>query len=186
MATTTESSKPTPTPTKATPANARVVLVWNPENDSTVPKPPIGTPSPRPFIFSWFDAAEMATVAKRREAAEQQFRDILPAAFRSVRELKLQPGLNWIDAALWEESKTVSADRSFDQIDRLLQERAIQVLQPVNGDGSKIADYDLAAAKQIIDLTGDLKTLMEFQSLSRNPALSDIIVKRIEKLQGKF
>jgi hypothetical protein len=184
-----------PVPARFAANKGRVAIIWNPDQDSKVPRPPVGTKSPRPFVFEWVDQSELEKKRKEREEM-----DILKSQMVSPLPLKtigfrFEPGLNWVESQKWEAAIVESARRleaedycaDEDQLQQLMRDGAIRKLatRSENITGT-IVDYNLAEARQIIDAVNDLGTLMDFQALSSDTGLSKAILDRIERLQGRF
>jgi hypothetical protein len=194
MATTTTPTKPSAVSTKAI---GKIAILWHPERDSKVAKPPIQTKSLRPFVFEWIDQAE---VAKNRQLREDM--DILksqmisPMPFKTAGVVRLEAGLNWIELPKWEAAIVESARRleaedycsDEDQLQRLIGENAIIVLPRANDAPAtgKIADYQPASQIRIIESIADAGTLIKLIDDSLAPSARERLVARIAQLDGRF
>jgi hypothetical protein len=194
MATTTTPSKPSAASTKAI---GKIAILWFPERDSKVAKPPIQTKSLRPFVFEWINQAD---VAKNREAREGM--DLLKSQMISPLPLKiagivrLEAGLNWIELPKWEAAIVESARRleaedycsDEDQLQRLMRENAIEVMPRANDAPAtgKIADYPPVSQIRIIDSIDDAGTLIKMIDESLSPSARERLVARIAQLDGRF
>jgi hypothetical protein len=194
MATTTTPTKPSAASAKPT---GKIAIIWHPERDSKVAKPPIQTKSHRPFVFEWIDQAD---VAKNRQLREDM--DILksqmisPMPFKTAGVVRLEAGLNWVELPKWEAAIFESARRleaedycsDEDQLQRLIRENAIEVMPRANDAQAtgKIADYPPASQIRIIESIDDAGTLIKMIDESLAPSARERLVARIAQLDGRF
>lgn len=173
-----------------------IAIIWNPDRDQDVLPAPNGTVNERPCLFDWVPVAEVESILKNRAALDPfQAQMLTPVSIKGGKNLRLSPGINWVEIGQWEEAKAESTRRSVsgerhdsrDYLQRLINDRAITVL-PTKGSTltGTIADYGPDEARQIIETISDMRTLMEYQSLSKDAGISSLLADRMEKLQGRF
>lgn len=146
-------------------------ILWNQRLDPTVSAPPRGAVELRPFVLAYLD---------------QEALDITPlsptgAVQPSFKQLILQPGLNWVDLAAWDEARSAAAlagcdrervpatmtnplDRlkaalksALDPIKEQMDARAIVELEPLPGAtmSGTLGDYGLEEIKKIVETVND-------------------------------
>ena len=174
----------------------KIAIIWNPDRDKDVPDAPTGSVNERPCLFDWVNIAEVEAIRKMREELDPFKAQMLnPVTLKGAQTLRLNPGINWIEIELWEAAKAESTRRSVsgerhdsrDYLQRLIDDRAITVLSAKGGNlTGTIADYSVEEARQIIETISDMRTLMEYQSLSKDAGISSLLADRMEKLQGRF
>lgn len=166
-----------------------IAIVWRPELDSAVMKPPVGTQSDRPFLYNW--VANPDELKQRRDLAERAFVEGRPRQIAAIPTKSLyldKPGLHWVESALWDEAIAADGLRPGEGvIARLIREGALKELAPAgNSFKGSLDEYSYADACEIIKAETTIPTLMEWQKSVSEPRLVNRITNRIEELKGSY
>lgn len=193
MTQTTESARPS---RKSDPSTGVRAIAWNPDRDSQAAPAPQGYSSIRGYEITWVDEERTKQVS-----VNPVTKGITPRF--TIFALPLV-GLNWVDAALWEKAKEISAARkdwpAGDRIQQLLDDRAIIAFPPKAGltkfadlrEGQKRIgswnDYEPQVMEQIVMNIFDENYLRALQKETNIPALSARIGEAIARLEkeGSF
>ncbi len=185
------------------------VVVWNPEADYRLgdQAPLKGYEMVRQYVFCYVDAV---ATAKAKETAKRTLaHDKLVALGDDVphqpvfKELILTPGLNWIEAQAWDKATHVSAERyqaeiednnpkAVDEINRLLQSRAILVFEPnervqeTRQFTGNFEDYDAQELKRLMAQVDDIGALQQYAKDTNDYALTQVIQERINALNTGY
>ncbi|MGL6350261.1 MAG: hypothetical protein ACRC2U_10580 [Aeromonas sp.] len=178
----------------------KIAIIWDPKRVRHVGKVSEDAINIRPFSFDWVVKEDLDRIIAKRRQAEQEFREqqlnLQLPAFKNVR---LEPGLNWIDADLWAEAEAESASRTttvvrkiggvpeYDLIATYKKDGAIEVLDRLhNANSGTIADYAPPEQCRIIDQIKDVNELLKIGEKPHVATVTDHLSKRLAHLTGRF
>ena len=202
----TSTTKPRTTAKKATSFRGVRAILWNPENDYRLGnmKVPDGCEMVRKYAFSRLSAEKSQA---SRDSAERTLGE--GATFTPAFNLfMLEPGLNWIEASEWEAALNASNERykadlaestrtannqsPVDEIQQLLDDRAIVVYEPsskVNESRQftgSLEDYPLTEIRKFAVEINDPKALKSFIEGVRDFDMQQVLKNRLDSVELGF